>query len=214
MEVPFGYCHCGCGQKTKIAKRTYIQKQIAAGVPLRYIAGHQNAGRIPSQSTLDKRRSSMRTHGHSSYRVHTSTYRIWTQMKQRCLNTKNHEYKNYGARGITVCERWREFPNFLADMGERPLGLSIERRDNDSGYSPSNCYWATSIEQANNKRTNAMVEFRGKTYTRRQLAKLVNINEATLRSRTVRGMSVEEAVSAPLNFWGKYADRRVAGLSR
>lgn len=73
-------------------------------------------------------------------------------MLQRCRNPRNRRFKDYGGRGITVCERWLSFDNFLADMGEPPLGLTIERRDNDKGYEPGNCYWATYKVQANNQR--------------------------------------------------------------
>ncbi len=82
----------------------------------------------------------------------TSTYTIWSNMKRRCLDLKSSHYHLYGGRGITVCERWMDFTLFLSDMGERPDGLSLERRDNNAGYSPDNCYWATNQEQCANRR--------------------------------------------------------------
>jgi hypothetical protein len=87
--------------------------------------------------------------------IRTRTYISWGSMKQRCANEKATGYKNYGGRGITVCERWLGkdgFVNFLEDMGERPEGLSIDRIYNDGNYEPSNCRWATKKEQENNKR--------------------------------------------------------------
>lgn len=85
----------------------------------------------------------------------TRIYDIWTQMVQRCHNSRNARYADYGGRGITVCERWRDFVNFYADMGERPAGRSLDRIDNDLGYSPENCRWATNTEQRRNRRDTA-----------------------------------------------------------
>ena len=83
----------------------------------------------------------------------TAEYRIWQGMKARCLNPDSAAFKNYGARGITICKRWYNFEEFYADMGPRPSkGHSLERVDNDNGYAPSNCIWATKKEQAANRR--------------------------------------------------------------
>jgi len=82
----------------------------------------------------------------------SSTHRSWRAMKRRCQNQQDTHYDIYGGRGIAVCERWHSFENFLADMGEKPPGLIIERINNDGNYEPDNCKWATYKEQAQNKR--------------------------------------------------------------
>lgn len=96
------------------------------------------------------------THGHGRKRGEgrqgTPTYYIWGSMVQRCTNPKNKDYPQYGGRGITVCERWRDFANFLADMGEKPQGRSIDRIDVNGSYELANCRWATPTEQGRNQR--------------------------------------------------------------
>jgi hypothetical protein len=94
-------------------------------------------------------------HGYSQ----TPEYQIWRLMKRRCYNPKNKDYHNYGARGITVCERWKDSPaSFIEDMGQRPSAKhSIDRIDSNGNYEPSNCRWATMAEQQNNKRTCVMI---------------------------------------------------------
>lgn len=82
-------------------------------------------------------------------------YAIWIQMRRRCLNPKHPDWKHYGGRGIRVCSRWRNFAKFVADMGERPPGLEIDRRNNDGHYTPGNCRWATRTEQNRNRRRRA-----------------------------------------------------------
>jgi hypothetical protein len=91
------------------------------------------------------------THGHAR----TSIYATWGDMINRCTNSTHPRWASYGGRGITVCDRWRKFENFLADMGERPAGMTLDRIDNDRGYEPDNCRWADLSTQARNRRPSA-----------------------------------------------------------
>jgi hypothetical protein len=103
------------------------------------------------------------SHGHCVGGKPSPTYQCWQDMHRRCRHAGRPEYKNYGARGISVCRRWVKFENFLADMGERPAGVSLDRRDNNRGYCKSNCRWATRVQQERNKRSNN--KFEGLTLT-------------------------------------------------
>jgi hypothetical protein len=121
-------------------------------------------------------------------------YNIWFHMIERCRNPKNPAYKWYGARGIHVYKRWRKFENFLADMGEPPSGMEIERNDNERGYSRRNCRWATHKEQMNNTRRNVFLTAKGKTMTMSAWANLTGIKVGTIWRRLQLGWTHEKAV--------------------
>ena len=123
-------CACGCGKATK---GTWAQ-------------GH-------ATGRSDRAKANALKHGHASNRRGLSpTFVSWTAMIQRCDNPRNPNWADYGGRGITVCPRWYDFSAFLEDMGERPPGTSLDRKNNSEGYAKWNCRWATPKEQANNRR--------------------------------------------------------------
>lgn len=136
------------------------------------------------------------THG----RTETPEYVIWTDLFQRCYNKKRAAFKNYGGRGITVCERWQKFENFLEDMGTRPaLDYTLDRIDNDRGYSKDNCKWSTRIEQANNKRNNIWIDYKGTAKTICDWERFLNFNPHVLYQRIfIYKWDVEKAFNTPM----------------
>lgn len=139
-----------------------------------------------------------RKHGHAFNGLKTPTYRSWYAMVARCTNPKNKRWARYGGRGIKVCDRWLDFRNFLADMGERPVGMTLDRSDNARGYEPANCRWATAIEQGRNTARTRLIAYEGKSYPLRTLAEHFGINHEALRHRLDAGWPVEKALKEPL----------------
>ena len=137
-------------------------------------------------------------HGHNQRGKRSKTYAAWRSMMQRCNNPNNKAFANYGGRGIAVCERWLSFVHFLADMGEVPTGLTLERKNNALGYSPENCVWATMREQVLNRRNTALVEFGGELRPVQVLADLFGFKCNTIKRRLKKGWSIESALTVPL----------------
>ncbi len=130
----------------------------------------------------ESKRAKATTHGMS----HTPTHRSWIAMRRRCNEPNSTQYKWYGARGITVCKRWEKFENFLADMGERPTGTTLDRINNDKNYSPANCRWAMQSEQVAKQGKTLRIEYQGETKTLREWARQMNVRVETLYGRYKR----------------------------
>lgn len=135
-------------------------------------------------------------HGHAIRNKHTRTYRSWANMLTRCNNKNDTAYQWYGGRGIQVCSRWSMYENFLADMGERPERMTIDRIDTNGNYCPKNCRWATNKQQHRNKRSNRLLTHGGETKCVAEWAETVEISQRALANRIdVYGWSVEKALT-------------------
>lgn len=140
-----------------------------------------------------------KSHGFLVNKKRTVEYTAWARMSQRCTNPNNPRYKDYGGRGIKVCDRWRTFEGFFADMGKKPSPQhSIDRIDNDGDYCPENCRWATIKQQANNKRSNRIVSAFGKQQTLAEWADEMGLSWDALWSRLKRKWPLEKALLHPM----------------
>ena len=174
-------CRCECGKLGVVRKEKLLNST--------------------SQSCGCLQRESLTTHGMTAAAVRKSSseYWIWNTMIQRCTNPRARNYSDYGGRGISVCESWRFFPNFFADMGARPSKLhSLERMDNEGGYSPANCCWATRREQNQNRRNNRLLTARDETKCLAEWARALGCSHTTILARIRLGWSEERAVTTPV----------------
>ena len=171
-------CVCDCGTKKDIAMSSVQSgNSLSCGCIQREVASAR-----------------FKTHGLSR----TKEYRCWAHMIRRCTDSSSRMFKYYGARGITVCEEWMVFENFLRHVGHAPtVNHTLDRRDNDKGYEPSNCRWVTMAVQSVNKRSNVYYDFDGHKLTLPEISKRSNIHVATLAARIKNGLTVEQAISKP-----------------
>ena len=128
--------------------------------------------------------------------TNTPTYNSWRGMIERTTNPNNSHFKNYGDKGITVCEKWKRFEGFYEDMGDRPAGHSLDRIENDKGYSKENCRWAMPKEQARNTTRSVKLTYKGKTKCLEDWAKEIGVTPGALRVRLAR-WNFERAMSTP-----------------
>mgnify|MGYP001582145333 CR=1 FL=1 len=171
-------CRCDCGEHV-IASSSRLKRS-----------------KIPSCGcyTIERTSELHRIHGYT----HHPTYQRWKSMMCRCYQVNNPNYPRYGARGIIVCERWHNPQYFIEDMGIPPQGHTLERKDNNGPYSPDNCIWATRLQQGRNTRKCHFITFQEHTWPISVWAEYLGMKVDTLKSRFVRGWSVEKALTTPL----------------
>jgi len=175
-------CLCDCGGKS-----TSAGYALRSGVT-------QSCGCLRKERAAAGVRASKTIHGCTAG-GNNKTYRAWVNMITRCQNPRSTQYAWYGARGITVCDRWQKFLPFFEDMGESAPGMTLDRIDSNGNYCPENCRWATMNVQAVNKRNNVWIEIDGEKLTQSQWAKRVGCKDQEISTRRLRdGLSGAEAV--------------------
>lgn len=175
------WCRCECGNEKEIATSDLI-------------SGRTKSCGCYAREILQKRTKNKRI---------VKLYYIWSSMKKRCFDTENKSYKNYGGRGISICDEWiikklgyKNFERWALNNGYKE-GLSIERIDNDGNYCPENCKWIKISEQANNKRNNIFVYIKDKRFSLKQASNIYNINYDCVRRRLGLGWNIIKALTIP-----------------
>lgn len=175
-------CRCDCSNEKIIRRDALIQGRT------------KSCGCFQKEIAAKQVRQRSLKHGDFG----TKLYGIWAGMKRRCYNSRTKYYKDYGGRGITVCDEWKndysKFKEWALANGYRE-GLSIERVDVNKGYSPDNCKFITINEQNSNKRISIRLQYQGKEYSIKELSKLTGIKERTIRNRYERGLPIEEILN-------------------
>lgn len=177
-------CRCDCGTEKE--------------VDVSNLTSRHSPTRSCGCMRIERIRALRRSHGEgSASRTVTHEYRAWQAAKGRCFNTRNRRFADYGGRGITMCDEWRNsYPAFLRDMGRRPTrSHSLDRIDNDGDYEPGNCRWATSATQTRNARSNVMVTALGETLCVSEWSERTGINRRTISARLRAGWATDVAVT-------------------
>lgn len=175
-------CICDCGvEKATAGKRLRNGTASSCGCLVR--------------ESLCSRNSANARHGMTG----TPTWISWDAMIQRCTNSNHKSFKDYGGRGIEVCQAWLSFDAFFADMGERPAETTLDRSDTNGNYEPSNCRWATSQVQGNNKRSSVVIEHNGRAQTLIQWAREAGIGPKTFMYRIKKGWPMKDALTFPID---------------
>lgn len=181
-------CRCDCGNESMPNVRS-----LRAGVTM-------SCGCLRKERAAIATSKAKKTHG-KTVGGNQPIYRVWSNMMSRCYNQNVGSYKHYGARGIKVCDEWQTFSGFLADMGDCPEGMTLDRTDNNSNYSKENCKWATQKEQCNNRRSNRHLEIDGVTMTVAQWGEQEGAQNAKLiYNRISFGWNAKDAVFKPKSF--------------
>lgn len=183
-------CFCECGNRKVVTKYNLLNKMV------------KSCGCLHDEMTSKR----FTTHGLSK----SPTYTVWANMKSRCYRANHPQYNDYGGRGITVCESWiNSFENFLSDIGEKPFGLSLDRIDNNKGYSKENCRWASLKVQNRNKRENNILTIGSESKCIAEWSEISNLSEDLIRQRVNLGWSAQDAISIPKMKRGhKYSQER------
>lgn len=176
-------CHCDCGNDCYIASGNIGKSTNSCGC-------------LEEESRIKHNKSK------------TKLYDVWTNMRQRCLNPNNPRYKNYGGRGITICEEWNDFQNFYdwaiahgydENLNKEKKLCTLDREDVDGNYEPSNCRWITNKQQQNNKKDTILYEYNNKFYTISEWADILNLPLNVLKSRITRGWNIKRVLEQPIN---------------
>ena len=178
-------CACSCGN----------QKEVPAGKLIR--GDYVSCGCYRRRSFIERSTK----HGHASSAGPSREYYSWQCAQSRCTNSNDKDYKNYGGRGISFCERWSGdggFERFLEDMGPRPDGHTLDRKDTNGNYEPSNCRWATEVSQQRNRRSNKLVTYNGKTQPLISWTEELGISYDVSLARLKNGWSVESTFERPV----------------